>query len=89
MNEKTDLYERFKTMPAKDLDGYKLAAKIIGCGSAIFGISFILFAMFFTNIMSVLAAFVACWVFGGVSVEIDNAMRIIDKLLLKKAKADK
>lgn len=89
MNKKPDLHERFKTMPVKDLDDYRLAAKNIGRGSAIFGISFILFAMFFTNTVSVLIAFIACWFFGTVSVEIDNAMRIIDTILLKKAKTDK
>lgn len=89
MNEKPDLYERFKTMSVKDLDGYKLAARIIGCGSAFFGISFILFALFFTNIMTVLTAFIACLFFGRMSVEVDNAMSIVNAVLLKKAKTDK
>ena len=89
MNEKPDLYERFKTMSVEDLGGYKLSAKIMSRGSAFFAISFILFAMFFTSLMTITAAFIACWFLGRLSVEVDNALRIVNELILKKAKADK
>ena len=79
-----DLFEKLKYAPKDELESYLITAHITGGFSAVVGVASIFLTLMFTNLGTIVGAFIVLHIFGNIAVASENIKAYIRTLLIHK-----
>ena len=84
MDDKKDLVDKLKTLSHDDLLGYERAAVMLGRFIACLGVAFILLAMSFPGILTIIGCTVIVFLLANIRVGVDESIELIRDVMEKK-----